>query len=701
MPSCNKVAIPINPLLITMLGKSLFCIMLVFALVIPAAAITTAKSTPSRSGVSPLVPTAAQEEAGMYIRQFLLDRHYRKVSPKDSLSMEIFNRYIGILDGSRSYFLAREVDSLRQVYGNRFDDELLSGKADAGFAIYNFFIKRAREKVRYMKAAAGTATFNFSVPDTLDLDRKNDPWPENRKELTGLWNRELKYQWLDLKSSSEPPKGIRTELAKNLAGRLNLLNRLNSDDAFHAYVTAVTTSFDPHTSYFSPDEFENFQIDLSRSLEGIGARLQIENDYIVVNEVIPGGPAFKSRLLKKGDRIIGVGQGRASKIVDITGWRINDAVGLIRGKKGSLVRLKLLPASQAGRGPAKMIQLVRDKINLEEEAAGKQIVRINGRKIGIITIPSFYLDFDARKRNDGNFNSTSRDVQKILGELNAEGVDGVILDLRDNGGGSLEEAVNVTGLFIPQGPVVQIRSQSGGTSVLGDKDARVQYDGPLAVLVNRYSASASEIVAAAIQDYDRGVIIGERTFGKGTVQSLIDLSESLSPGTGGAGLGQIKLTMANFYRISGGSTQHKGVEPDIFMPSMIDTATIGEDTYSSSLPWTTIQPSLYQATGQITPATIELLKQKENVRSTSNQHYQAYLRDLATLDRIRKKKGIVLQDAAFKSEAEVIKQIEKKWGTDREAAKSSKNDVLLNESASVLVDLGEHGTTVPGRSAMR
>ena len=673
-----------------MLGKSLFCIMLAFALVIPAAARTTATSTPPRSGgMAPLVPTAAQEEAGRHVRQFLLDRHYRKVSPGDSLSMEIFRRYVDILDGSRSYFLAREVDSLKLVYGTRLDDEFLSGKADAGFAIYNFFVERAREKVRYMKAAAGTATFSFSAPDTLDLDRKSDPWPADRKQLTGLWNKELKYQWLDLKSSGESRKAIRPELSKNLTARLNILNRQKPEDAFHAYMSAVTTSFDPHTSYFSPDEFENFQIDLSRSLEGIGARLQIENDYIVVNEVIPGGPAFKSRLLKKGDRIIGVGEGRTSQIVDITGWRINDAVGLIRGNKGSLVRLKVLPASQAGRGPAKIIQLVRDKINLEEEAAGKKVLRVNGRKIGIITIPSFYLDFDARKRNDGNFNSTSRDVLRILGELNAEGVDGVILDLRDNGGGSLEEAVNVTGLFIPQGPVVQISSQSGGTTVLGDRDARVQYSGPLAVLVNRYSASASEIVAAAIQDYGRGVIIGERTFGKGTVQSLISLSESFAPPEAGvSGLGQIKLTMAKFYRISGGSTQHKGVEPDIFMPSMIDTTTIGEDTYSSSLPWTTIQPAPYQVTGQITPAAIGQLKQKERVRSTANQQYQAYLRDLATLDRIRRKKGVVLQDAAFKSEAEVIKQIGKKWGADRETAKPGVSDVLLNESASVLIDLG-------------
>lgn len=672
-----------------MFRKSLLSIVLALATALPLIARTPPKPVTDRPA-SVLVPTAEQERAGIYIREFLLKQHFRKVPPSDSLSMEIFNRYLDILDGNRSYFLGSEVDSLRRLYGNRLDDELLAGKAGTGFDIYNFFLKRAGEKAAYMKtAAAGSARFNFSVPDTLDLDRKKDPWPSDRKQLVELWNRELKYQWLGLKSSGEREKSVRGELSRNLAGRANLLNRQKAEDAYHAYMTAVTTSFDPHTSYFSPDEFANFQIDLSRSLEGIGARLQSEHEYIVVNEVIPGGPAFKARTLKKGDKIAGVGQGKSGVIVDVTGWRINDVVKLIRGKKGSVVRLKVLPASQGGRGPAKIVQLVRDRINLDEEAAHKQMLLINGKKIGIITVPSFYLDFDAQKKHDAAYNSTSRDVSRIIGELKAAHVDGIILDLRDNGGGSLEEAVSVTGLFIPQGPVVQIGSASGRVSVLSDQDAGVQYDGPLAVLVNRYSASASEIVAAAIQDYRRGVIIGERTFGKGTVQTLINLAEPFgaTTGQGQQVLGEIKLTIAKFYRVSGGSTQHKGVVPDIVMPSMIDTMTIGEDTYSSSLPWTTIPPSLYRPTGEITPGTIELLKQKELVRSSGNQHYQTYLRDLATLDRIRKKKSIVLQDAAFKKEADTIKAIEKKWGNERESSGKDRNDVLLNESAAVVVDL--------------
>ena len=286
-----------------------------------------------------------------------------------------------------------------------------------------------------------------------------------------------------------------------------------------AYIYAVTTSFDPHTNYFSPDEYENFQINMSRSLEGIGATVQTEGENMVVNEIIPGGPAFKSNLLKKGDKIIGVGQGKNDEIIDVSAWRINDVVKKIRGKKDSIVRLKILPVSQGGRGPAKIVELRRDTVNLEEQAAKKSIIQQNGQKIGVITIPSFYLDFEGQQKNTGNYNSTSRDVKRILSELNTEHVAGIIIDLRNNGGGSLEEAVNVTGLFIPSGPVVQVDNSRGENTVLMDEDSRELYTGPLAVLVNRYSASASEIFAAAIQDYGRGVIIGDRTFGKGTVRT--------------------------------------------------------------------------------------------------------------------------------------------------------------------------------------
>ncbi len=636
-----------------------------------------------------LKPTAAEREAGLYITQYLLQNHYRKVSVNDSLSQQIFNRYIDNLDGSKSYFMATDVERLRKIYGIRIDDEILAGKATAGFDIYNLFLSRAKEKMRFMKAAAGTMRLNFSTPETLDLDRTGDPWPADQGQLADLWTKELKYQWLNLKYSGESEKTIRGTLTKSFNSRLNLLNRQKPEDAFHAYTYALTTSFDPHTSYFSPDEYQNFQIDMSRSLEGIGAKLQTEGEYTVVNELIPGGPAFQSNTLKKGDKIIGVGQGRTAAFVDVSGWRINDVVKLIRGKKGTLVRLKILPASQGGRGPEKIVAFIRDKVNLLEQAAKKSIILQNGKKIGVITIPSFYLDFEGEQQNTGNYNSTSRDVARILEELNADHVDGIVIDLRDNGGGSLEESVSVTGLFIPSGPVVQISNAAGGKTVLKDQDSRVQFSGPLAVLVNRYSASASDIFEAAIQDYGRGIIIGERTFGKGTVQSLIKLTRPVTLEGNRPELGEIKLTIAKFYRVSGGSTQHKGVEPDITMPSMIDTARIGEDTYTSSLPWSTITPSFYKPVTEINPEKIKVIQQKFQARSTMDPLYQTYLHDLDTLDQIRKKKSVSLQDSVVKSETEKLKQIEKQWIKEPDATKELSKDAVLNQSVAVVADLAE------------
>ncbi len=670
-----------------MLRKKLFVIVVFLWSISPLLAITPLAAATASAAVVRLRPTEAEIEAAKYIRQYLLQNHYRKISVNDSLSQQIFKRYLDNLDGSRSCFVASEVENLQKFYGKRLGEEFLDGTTNAGFAIYNFFMRRAKEKMRFMKAAADTIKFNFSKPETIDLDRKADPWPKDRRELLDVWKKELKYQWLNLKYSGEPSTTIRATLGKSFTSRLNLLNRVKPDDAFQAYIYAVTTSFDPHTNYFSPDEYENFQINMSRSLEGIGATVQTEGENMVVNEIIPGGPAFKSNLLKKGDKIIGVGQGKNDEIIDVSAWRINDVVKKIRGKKDSIVRLKILPVSQGGRGPAKIVELRRDTVNLEEQAAKKSIIQQNGQKIGVITIPSFYLDFEGQQKNTGNYNSTSRDVKRILSELNTEHVAGIIIDLRNNGGGSLEEAVNVTGLFIPSGPVVQVDNSRGENTVLMDEDSRELYTGPLAVLVNRYSASASEIFAAAIQDYGRGVIIGDRTFGKGTVQNIIKLSRPVNTKGKKPELGEITLTIAKFYRISGGSTQHKGVVPDIVIPSMIDTSTIGEDTYTSSLPWTTLSKADYQQTLDVSSKDIVVLFQKEQERSAKNPLYQAYMQDLNTLDMMRKNKVVSLQDSVFKSEIETIKQIEKKWSQDADTANNTSTDLLLSESVGVVEDL--------------
>ncbi|NTU68228.1 MAG: carboxy terminal-processing peptidase [Chlorobiaceae bacterium] len=653
------------------------------ALLVPGSG---ARAVVNRPASSVLKPTSSEEEASRYIAQYLLQNHYRKVPANDSLSQQVFNRFLENLDNNRSYFMASEVERLRKDVGARIDDDFVSGNPSSGFTIYNMFLQRAREKMDYMiTILKAGAKFNFTVPESLSIDRKSAPWPTDRSQLQELWRKELKYQYLGMKYAGDSNKNISSALIKSYTNRLKLLDRQKPEDAFLAYTYALTTSFDPHTSYFSPEEFENFQIDMSRSLEGIGAKLQTENEYTVVNEIIPGGPAFKSNLLKKGDRITGVGQGATGEIVDVIGWRINDVVKQIRGKKGTVVRLNILPASQAGKGPSKTIRLVRDRIDLQEQAAQKRIITEDGHKIGVIVIPSFYLDFDGERQHKKNYASTSRDVARILGELKRQKVEGIIIDLRENGGGSLEEAVNVTGLFIHDGPVVQVSDSRGGKTVLRDEDAREQYDGPLAVLVNRYSASASEIFAAAIQDYGRGLIVGERTFGKGTVQSIVRLQRPFSMFGKQPDLGQLKLTIAKFYRISGGSTQHIGVLPDILLPSMIDSGSVGEDTYTSSLPWTTTTKAPYTPESDINKDDIAAVKLKFQDQASRDQTYQSYLRDQATLSRIRKRKEVSLLESAFKTETISLKRIQERWGQDKPGKK--KTDIILQEAGSIMNDL--------------
>jgi len=658
---------------------------------------TNVQAAGARAASTALKPTASEEEASRYIAQYLLQNHYRKVPANDSLSQQVFNRFLDNLDSSRSYFMSSEVERLRRDVGSRIDDEFVSGNPAAGFAIYNLFLQRAHEKLNFMISTLRTSKFNFNVPETLETERKNLPWPADRTQLQELWRKELKYQYLSMKYAGESNKNIVSALIKSYANRIKLLDQQKPDDAFNAFTYALTTSFDPHTSYFSPDEFENFQIDMSRSLEGIGAKLQMENEYTVVNEIIPGGPAFKSNLLKKGDRIVGVGQGNAGEVVDVIGWRINDVVKLIRGRKGSVVRLKILPASQANKGPARTIRLVRAKVDLQEQAAQKKVIIQGGHKLGIIVIPSFYLDFEGERQQKKNYASTTRDVSRILDELKRDNVDGIIIDLRENGGGSLEEAVSVTGLFIHGGPVVQVSNSAGGKNVLRDEDNREHYDGPLAVLVNRYSASASEIFAAAIQDYGRGLIIGERTFGKGTVQSIGKLQRPFNMFMKQPELGQLKLTVAKFYRVSGGSTQHIGVIPDIVLPSMIDPEVVGEDTYTSSLPWSTISKAPYTPENEVTKEDISTLKQKFQDRASKDQLYESYLRDLSTLSKIRKRKEVSLAETAFRTENQALKHIQERWGQEK-SGKNKPTDIILEEAESIMNDLVvRKSVTAPAR----
>ncbi|UZJ38676.1 MULTISPECIES: carboxy terminal-processing peptidase [unclassified Prosthecochloris] len=632
-----------------------------------------------------LKASPVQEEAERYLSRYLMQYHFRRVPINDSLSQEVLSRFLDQLDETRSYFLASQVESFQKEIGNSIDDEFLAGKVDAGFMVYGTFLNQAKQKMRFMIDLLDTARFDFSVSETFNLKSEDIAWPSDQAELQDRWRKEAKYQILNLKYSGEEPDGEPREvLVKRYKNRLSLLEQQNDEDAFRAFNYALTTSFDPHTNYFSPLDYENFQIDMSHSFEGIGAKLQNENEYTVVNEVIPGGPAFRGDLLKKGDRIIGVGQGTKGNVVDIVGWRVNDVVRIIRGKKGSVVRLKILPVSQGNKGPAKIIQIVRDEVKLEEQSAQKEIIITNGRKIGVITVPAFYLDFEGQKQKKPDYSSTSRDVRKILVELKKEGVEGIVLDLRNNGGGALEEAVKLTGLFIPEGPVVQIKNSHGGMTVLRDKEVDVAYDGPLAVLVNRYSASASEILAAAIQDYGRGVVIGGRTFGKGTVQSILKINRPFNFFyKKNDDLGQVKLTIAKFYRVSGESTQNLGVTPDIKIPSFIDTEVVGEDAYPSSLQWDVVSATDHLKTGWLSGDDIKVLNEKYHERVDKDSLYVRYLEDLDLLSSFRKKEFISLYEPDFKVEMDRIQGFDAQWNEEDDP------DILLTQSAAVVADMAD------------
>ncbi len=665
----------------------MFCLLLPTAFSSPASA--SIAGVADSTALQTLQATPVQEEAEKYISRYLRQYHFRKLPVNDSLSREVLARYLDELDQSRSYFLQEDIDDFRRKYADSIDDQFLAGSAEAGFAVYNRFLEQARKKLDYSLTLLDTAGFDFSRTESYELNRDEGLWPAGMEELYDLWRKEVKYQLLNLQHSGEAPDSAVQVLRKRYTNRLSILQQQNAEDAFRIYANVLTTSFDPHTNYLSPMDFENFQIDMSRSLEGIGAKLQLENEYTVVNEVIPGGPAFKDGTLKKGDRIIGVGQGKSGPIQDIVGWRINDVVHLIRGNKGSMVRLRVLPVSQGGQGPPRIISIVRDEVTLEEQAAKKSLIEKNGARIGVVTLPAFYLDFEGQKQNKPDFKSTSRDVARIIEELKAEGIDGLILDLRNNGGGALDEAVKLTGLFIPEGPVVQIRNSQGGRMVLADEDPSVLYDGPLVVLVNRFSASASEIFAAAIQDYGRGIVIGGRTFGKGTVQSIMSIKRPFNFFYKNEDLGQLKLTVAKFYRISGESTQHLGVTPDFAFPSVIDSEVVGEDTYPSSLPWDKIAPADYQSLSFMENAGVEALRQDFIAGLATDSLYAEYIGELTKLKEFRKRQAVSLNSEEFSNAMEAINESE-------EAREEGDPDLLLQHSAAVAAGMA---STWPVRSA--
>lgn len=529
---------------------------------------------------------------------FILDNnHYRKIELNDSLSVVILDQYIKSLDNNKTYFTTADLEKFKK-YKFQIDDLTRSESVEPAYEIYAVFRKRFKERMDYVMNTLVSQEFDYNAEEYYETDRDKENWCTSTAELDDVWRKIIKSQALSLKLTGKKQEEIQKTLKDRYGRFIKSMTQFNTEDVFSLYMNSITEAYDPHTAYFSPKAADMFKQSMSLSLEGIGARLQTDNDYTKVVEVLPGGPAEKSDLIHAEDKITGVAQGDDGEMVDIIGWRVDDVVKLIKGPKGTKVRLQFLPAATGVNGPPVEISLIRDKIKLEDQRAKKEVINYQKGtktlKLGVITLPSFYLDFEAYQKGDPNYTSTTRDVQKLITELQAEHVDGITLDLRNNGGGSLAEAIDLTGLFIKDGPVVQVKNSANKVEVGTDDDPAIVYNGPLVVLTNRFSASASEIFAGAIQDYHRGVVVGESTFGKGTVQTIVDLSRFINePATP---VGELKLTFQKFYRVTGSSTQHKGVTPDIKLPTALNPEQFGESSNPSALPWDEIHATLFQKT---------------------------------------------------------------------------------------------------------
>tara|TARA_B110000503_G_scaffold68107_1_gene106497 strand:- start:34981 stop:37122 length:2142 start_codon:yes stop_codon:yes gene_type:complete len=581
----------------------------------------------------------AERETIIELVDQLQKRHYAKLNYDDELSSQHLDSYINSLDGGKMFFLAADIVEFEQ-YRTTMDDEIYEGKLDAGFAIFNRFHQRLQDRLNLTIDTLPEAVpaMDFGVDETISLDIESRQWAKDKAELDDRWRKQLKNQVLSLKLADKPDDEIVPTLEKRYKRQLKSVKQYNNQDVFQIYANALTELYDPHTNYLSPRSTENFNINMSLSLEGIGAVLQMEDEYTKVSSLVAKGPADKQGELHPADRIVAVGQDVEGPLEDVIGWRLDEVVELIRGPKDTVVRLQVIPAKSKSTDERKVITIVRNKVKLEEQSAQKEVLEIrNGDetvKVGVIDIPAFYIDFDAMRRGEKDYKSTTRDVKVLLQELQDEGVDGIVIDLRNNGGGSLQEANELTGLFIEYGPTVQIRHSSRRVWRDGKRLKSPYYEGPLVVLLNRLSASASEIFAGAMQDYQRAIIVGDRSFGKGTVQTLIPLTE-----------GQLKITESKFYRISGESTQHRGVVPDVEFPSIYDTEEIGESSLDHALNWDNISPIRHTIYGDLAPI-LPTIQSQFRERSGRNPDF-IFLKDqVALAQQTREIKALPLQESA-------------------------------------------------------
>jgi carboxyl-terminal processing protease len=646
-----------------------------------------------------LAPTDRHGKISRLVTTLFERSHYRRSLVDDAASARMLDGYLDTLDGNRQYFLASDIKEF-DAWRTSLDEAVKRGRLEPIFEIYSRYLERARDRLNHALTLLDEE-HDFSLDEEFQFDRTEEPWAASAQVLDEVWRKRVKNDAVGLMLTDKDWEETREILRGRYEQVLVRLDQVKSDDVFETFMNAFANTMDPHTSYYSPRNSEEYRIQMSLNYDGIGATLQLQDEYVAVINVIEGGPAALDGTLKPKDRIIGVGQGDDGDIVDVVGWRLDEVVDMIRGPGGSTVRLQVLPAGAAPGSPPTLISLIRDKVKLEAQAARKKIIEVERgskpQRIGVITVPSFYQDYSARASGAREYTSTTADVRRLTLELIEEGIDGLVVDLRNNGGGHLSEATAMTGLFVPAGPVVQLRDTSGRVEVLEEQSGGPVYDGPLAVLVNRFSASASEIFAAAIQDYGRGVVVGQQTYGKGTVQNLYPL-DRYAPGADPR-FGQLTLTIGKYYRVTGESTQHRGVIPDIDVPSPVDVHMVGEDTRDSALPWDQIRATRFTPQGQLEEA-IALLATEHRRRRSVDPDIRFLLGDIEAIEERRARKSVSLNIEARREENRRVDEQRLARENERRAARGlapldsleeinsdDAPDVLLREAAAVVADL--------------
>jgi carboxyl-terminal processing protease len=646
-----------------------------------------------------LAPTDQENYVARRVSDIIAREHYRRAPLDDRLSSLILDRYLDSIDGGRSYFYASDIAEFEK-YRYELDDAIKSGDVEPAFVIFRRYQQRSRERMNYAIELLAKKP-DFDIDESFNFDREKEPWPANAAEMNELWRKRVKNDALSLVTAGKQWPEAADILRKRYERVAKRMDQSKPEDVFEAFMNAFVLSLDPHSNYFSARNSEEYNIQMSLSYEGIGASLAMTDDYVTVVDVIAGGPAAVSKQLAANDRITAVGEGKTGELVDVIGWRLDDVVQKIRGPGGTLVRLQLLPAGAAPGSAQKVVEFTRNRVSLEAQASHKAMrtEMRNGReiKVGIITVPSFYQDYDASRAGAKDFRSTTRDVQRLIGELRKDGMDVLIMDLRANGGGYLPEAESLTGLFIDKGPVVQLRDTTGRVEVDDDPDPSIFYSGPMVVLVDRFSASASEIFAAAIQDYGRALIIGQTTYGKGTVQNAHPLNYTIFGRK--PELGQLNVTIGKYYRITGESTQDRGVTPDILLPSLIDANEVGESTRDRALPWDHIEPATFKVEGDLKSITATL--QKEHDERTANSADFRYLHeDIAAMEAMRSQKTLSLnlktREAERKRQETERLDRENAWRvahdvkpvkTLEEIKDDAAAGIILDEAAQIAADL--------------